>query len=189
MSSTSHAAGCGLVGDGDGVVELGGRELVEVVGDVEVGGPAVGAERCGLGGERVGDAGDVGPAGELGAGLLDGRCVLGVVESAVVGVEHDAGGLPALAREPVVEDVGGVLGLDAGDAFAVVELAAGAALQGHDGDGGHEPQAQHPERVPGAGATEAVQECAHGILLEWWSRDLRDDCSIRERADLRPRRR
>ena len=115
--------------------------------------------------------------------------MLGVVESTVVGVEHDPGGLPALAREPVVEDVGGVLGLDAGHAFAVVERAAGAALQGHDGDGGDEPQAQHPERVPGAGATEAVQECAHGILLGWGSRGLRDDRSIREGADLRPRRR
>ena len=92
--------------------------------------------------------------------------MVGVVESPVVGVEHDAGGLAALAREPVVQDVGGVLGLDAGHALAVVELAAGAALQGHDGDGGHEPEAQHPERVPGAAATEAEQECAHGILLE-----------------------
>src|SRR6478672_7877557 len=85
----------------------------------------------------------------------------------MVGVDDDPGGLPALAREPVVQDVGGVLGLDSGHAFAVVEGAAGAALQGHDGDGGDEPQAQHAEWVPGAGATEAVQECAHGILLGW----------------------
>ena len=47
----------------------------------------------------------------------------------VVGVEHDAGGLAALAREPVVQDVGRVLGLDAGHPLAVVELAAGGALQ------------------------------------------------------------
>ena len=69
------------------------------------------------------------PVGEAGAGLLDGRGVVGVVETPVVGVEHDAGGQAALAREPVVQDVGGVLGLDAGHALAVVELAPGAALQ------------------------------------------------------------
>ena len=40
-------------------------ELVERVGDVEVGGLPVGAERGGLRRERVGDAGDVVPAGEL----------------------------------------------------------------------------------------------------------------------------
>ena len=110
--------------------------------------------------------------------------VLGVVEPPVVGVEHDAGGQAALAREPVVQDVGGVLGLDAGHAFAVVELAAGAALQGHDGDGGHEPEAEHPERVPGAGAAEAVQECAHGILLGWAPPPAGTTCTIQERADL-----
>ena len=79
-----------------------------------------------------------------------------------------------------------MLGLDAGDALAVVELAAGAALQGDDGDGGHEPEAEHPERVPGAVAAEAVQECAHEILLES-ARGLRDDRTIQERADLAPR--
>jgi hypothetical protein len=58
-----------------------------------------------------------------------------------------------------------VLGLDAGDALAVVELAAGAALQGHDGDGGDQPKAEHPEGVPGADATETVEKCTHEILL------------------------
>ena len=85
------------------------------------------------------------------------------------------------------EDVGGVLGLDAGHALAVVELAAGAALQGHDGDGGHEPEAQHPERVPGAGAAEAVQECAHGDPPGMRPRRCGDDCTIQEGADLAPR--
>ena len=56
-----------------------------------------------------------------------------------------------------------------------------------DGDGGHEPEAQHPERVPGAAAAEAVQECAHGILLECGSRGVRDDRTIQEGADLAPR--
>ena len=113
--------------------------------------------------------------------------MVGVVEAPVVGVEHDAGGLAALAREPVVQDVGGVLGLDAGHALAVVELAAGAALQRHDGDGGHEPEAQHPERVPGAAAAEAVQECAHGILLESGPAACGDTSTIQEGADPGPR--
>ena len=105
--------------------------------------------------------------------------MVGVVESAVVGVQHDAGGLAALAREAVVQDVGGVLGLDAGDAEAVVELAAGGALQRDDGDGGDEPEAEHPERVAGAAAAEAEQKCAHGS--SWMgSPRLRDDTTIRE---------
>ena len=113
--------------------------------------------------------------------------VVGVVEAAVVGVEHDAGGLAALAREPVVQDVGGVLRLDARDPDAVVELAAGGALQGDDGDGGHEPEAEHPERVAGAAAAEAEQECAHGILLESGPRRAGRPSTIQERAELRPR--
>ena len=56
------------------------------------------------------------------------ECV-GVVEAPVVGVEHDAGGLAALAREAIGQDVGGVLGLDARHPLAVLELAAHAALQ------------------------------------------------------------
>ena len=127
------------------------------------------------------------PAGELRAGFGDDRRVVGVVEAALVGVEHDAGGLAALAREAVVQDVGRVLRLDAGHALAVVELAAGAALQRDDGDGDHEPEAQHPERVPGAVAAEAVQECAHGILLGVGPAACGDDCTIQERADLAPR--
>ena len=98
-----------------------------------------------------------------------------------------ASGLAALAGEPVVQDVGGVLGLDAGHAVAVVELAAGGALQRDDGDGGDEPEAQHPERVPGAAATEAEQECAHGILLEVGPAACGTDGTIQERADVRPR--
>ena len=70
--------------------------------------------------------------------------------------------LAALAREAVVQDVGRVLRLDAGDPEAVVELAAAGTLQGDDGDGDDQPEAQHPERVPGAAAAEAEQECAHG---------------------------
>ena len=56
-----------------------------------------------------------------------------------------------------------------------------------DGDGGHEPEAQHPERVPGAAATEAVQECAHGILLECGPAACGTTATIQERADLAPR--
>ena len=111
----------------------------------------------------------------------------GVVESAVVDVEHDPRRLPALGWEAVMEDIGGVLGLDAGHPFAVVELSPGAGLQPDDGDGGDEPQAEHPERVAGAGSSKAVQECAHGILLGWGSRRVRDGRSIRERADVAPR--
>ena len=74
-----------------------------------------------------------------------------------------------------------------GHAVAVVELAPGAALQGHDGDGGHEPEAEHPERVAGAAAAEAEQECAHGILLESAPPTCGDTSTIQERADLGPR--
>ena len=45
-------------------------------------------------------------------------------------------------------------------------MAACSALQRHDGDGGDEPEADHPERVAGAAAAEAEQECAHGVLLD-----------------------
>ena len=68
-----------------------------------------------------------------------------------------------------------------------VELAAGAALQRHDGDGGHQPEAEHPERVAGAAAAEAVQECAHGILLGSGPAACGTDSTIQEGADLRPR--
>ena len=61
------------------------------------------------------------------------------------------------------------------------------ALQGDDGDGGHEPEAEHPERVPGAVATEAVQECAHGILLGVGPAACGDSSTIQEGADLAPR--
>ena len=111
----------------------------------------------------------------------------GVVEPPVVGVEHDAGGQAALAREALVQDVGGVLGLDAGHTLAVVELAAGAALQRHDGDGGDQPEAEHPERVPGADAAESVEECAHEILLGLGPAACGDDLTIQECADLWPR--
>ena len=147
----------------------------------------VGADGGSLRRERVGDGGDGGSGAELGAGPLDGGEVVGVVEPPVVGVEHDAGGQATLAREPVVQDVGGVLRLDAGDALAVVELAAGAALQGHDGDGGHQPQAEHPEGVPGADAAESVEKCTHGILLGLGPAASGDDLTIQECADLWPR--
>ena len=42
----------------------------------------------------------------------------------------------------------------------------GAALERDDGDGDKQPNTQHPERVAGAVAAKAVQECAHEILLE-----------------------
>ena len=127
------------------------------------------------------------PRGELGASLVDGRRVAGVVEAPVVGVEHDAGRLAALAREAVVQDVGGVLGLDAGHPLAVVELAAGGALQRDDGDGGDQPDAEHAERVPGTAAAEAVQECAHEILLGCGPAACGDTSTIQEGADLVPR--
>ena len=111
----------------------------------------------------------------------------GVVEASLARVEHDAGGLAASAREPVRQDIGGVLGLDARHPLAVVELAPRGALQGHDGDGGHEPEAQHTERVPGAAAAEAVQECAHRILLGYGPATCGDRSTIRERTDLVPR--
>ena len=48
VSSTLHAAGAGGVGDRRGVVELRGGELVDRVGDVDVGGLPVGADGGGL---------------------------------------------------------------------------------------------------------------------------------------------
>jgi hypothetical protein len=146
-----------------GVVELGGREVVDRVGNVDVCGAAVGAHRGGLWSERIGDCGDVMTGRELLAGSLDRRLVAGVVDAAVVGVEHDARGLAALAGEVVLENVGGPLRFDAGDPDGVVVLAAGGTLQDDEGDGGHEPDPEHPERVTGAAATEAVEECAHGL--------------------------
>jgi hypothetical protein len=182
-----HPAGAGGVGDRHGVVELGRRELVQGVGDVEVGGLPIGADGGRSRGERVRHAGDVGAGGQSGTGLLDGRRVARVIEPPVVGMEHDAAGKAAAAGEPVVQGVGGVLGLDAGHPFAVVELAARTALQGHDGNGDDEPETQHPERVPGAGATEAVQVCAHGILLGWGPATGGDECTIQDGADVVPR--
>jgi hypothetical protein len=113
--------------------------------------------------------------------------VIGVVESPLVGVEHDAGGHAALAREPVVQDIGRVLGLDARHPEAVVELATGGALQHHDSDGRHQPEAQHPERVPGAAATETKQECAHGEPPGPHPAPYGDTSTIHEGAELRPR--
>jgi hypothetical protein len=101
-------------------------------------------------------------------------------------VEHDASRLAALAGEPVGQDIGGVLRLDAGNALAVLELAAGAALQRDNGDSDQQPNADHAERVPSAVAAKAVQECTHEILLES-ARGLRDTATIQERADLAPR--
>ena len=166
MNSVCTPAATGAVGGRLASSSWASVSLSTRVGHVDVGRLAVSADGGGLRHERIGDAGDVVPVDELLAGLGDGRRVVGVVEPAVVGVEHDAGGLAALAGEPVVQDVGGVLGLDAGDAEAVVELAAGATLQRDDGDRGDEPQADHPERVTGAAAAEAEQKCAHGFLLE-----------------------
>jgi hypothetical protein len=109
-----------------------------------------------------------------------------VVEPSAVGAENDARGLTAPAGEAIVQDVGRVLGLDSRNALAVVELAAGAALQRDDGDRDQQPYADHAERVPSAVAAKAVQECTHEILLES-ARGLRDTATIQERADLAPR--
>ena len=160
-----HTIRLGPVGHGHGIVQLLGRQLVERVGDVEVGGLPIGAHGRRLWRQRVGHAGDVGASRELLASPLDGRGVPGAVEASGVGVEHDASGQSALAREAVGEHVGGVLGLDARHPLAVVELAAGAALQRDDDDDDQQPGPEHPERVTGAAAAEAVQECAHGVLL------------------------
>ena len=124
-----HAARVGRVGDGKRVVELRGGQLVEGVGDIEVASLPVGADGRSLRCERVGDGDNGGSSAELGSGLLDGCVVICVVEPPVVGVQHDAGRQPTLAREPVVQDIGGVLRLDARDSLAVVELSAGAALE------------------------------------------------------------
>ena len=82
VSSTCTPPARACRGDRRGVVELRGRELVDRVGDVEVGRLAVGTHRGGLRRERIGDAGDVVPGGELRTGLVDGRRVAGVVEPA-----------------------------------------------------------------------------------------------------------
>ena len=156
-----NAAGLGVARCGLRVVELGDGELVERVGDVDVGGLPVLAECRGLCGERVGDAGDVVAGRQLLTGSVDDGFVVGVVEPAVIDVEDDACGLAGAAGEPVVQDVGGSLRLDAGDTEAVVELAACSALQRHDGDRGDEPEADHPERVAGAAAAEAEKKCTH----------------------------
>ena len=181
-----HAVGAGGVGDRSGVVELCGGKLVERVGDVEVRRLPVGADRGGLRSEWVGDAGDGRALGEGCAGLVDGCVVGGVVEAALVGVEHDAGGLAALAREAVVQDVGGVLGLDAGHPLAVVELAAGRALQRDDGDGGHEPE---PSTRNGCRALLRPRRYRNALTGSSWvgPRTLRDTSTIPEGADLLPR--
>ena len=67
------------------------------------------AERRGLRGERIGDAGDVVARRQLLTGLVDGRFVVGVVEPAVIGVEDDASRLAGVAGESVLQDVGGSL--------------------------------------------------------------------------------
>ncbi len=158
----------GAVGYVRRVVELGGGELVDGVRDVDVPRPAVGAGRS----RR--DAGDVVAVSELVLDPAHGRRVLGVVEATVIGVEHDPGRLAAVAREPVVQHVGRVLGFDARDAEAVDELTAGATLESDDGDGGDDPDAQHPERVAGATAAETEQECAQRILLVGGPLGVRD---------------
>ena len=158
--------GAGAFDNRHGVLELGSGQLVDRVGDVDVGGPPVGAEGRRLRRKRIGHAGHVVARGESRSGFFDRRGVADVVEAAVVGVKHDAGGLAALAREPVIEDISRVLGLDSRHSEAVVELTPGASLERHDGDRSHEPEAQDPERVLGAAVAEAEQECAHGILLE-----------------------
>ena len=81
-----------------------------------------------------------------------------------------------------------MLGLDARNALAVVELSARPGVYPDNGDGGDEPDGEHDERVPGAVAAKAVQECTHEILLES-AHGLRDDLTFQERADLAPRRR
>ena len=93
--------------------------------------------------------------------LIDAGAVRRVVETPVVGVEHDARARTGLAGEAILQDVGRVLRLDPWDAEGVVVLATGAALHRHDDERGHEPEPEHPERVAGAAAAEAVQKCTH----------------------------
>ncbi len=145
------------------VVEVGHGELCRRVRHVDVRRGAARTDRSGLRCERIGHAGDVLPGRQPPAGLLDGRAVPGIVEPAITRVEHDASGLTTLSGKPGRQDVGRFLRLDSGDTEAVIELSAEAALQRHDGERGHEPDAEHPERVAGAAATEAVQESTHGL--------------------------
>ena len=158
------------------------RQRVDGVREVDVRGAAVGAQRCRLGIERVGDARDVGAGGELLSDPFDGRVVWDVVEPAGVDVEHDPCGLPATARESLVEDVDGSLRLGTGNSERVRELATGGALSSDDGDRDQQPDADHTERVPGAAAAESEEKCAHGNLLDV-ARPMRDDVTIEEGAD------
>ena len=128
------------------------------------------------------------PAASWCAGLVDGRRVGGVVEAPVVGVEHDAGRLAALAREAVVQDIGGVLGLDAGHPDAVVELAAGARLAGRRWR--RRPRARR--RAPGTGAGRCCGRGGTGMRSRGPPGVGPAACgtttTIQERADLAPRR-
>ena len=124
-------------------------ELVERVGDVDVGGLPVGAERRGLGRERVGDAGDVVPVGEL----LRGPARRSTGGSASSSRPSSVWSTMRADRPPWLGNrsfrtSAACWDSTPGHAVAVVELAAGAALQRHDGDGGHQPEA----RAPGTGA-------------------------------------
>src|SRR4051812_3816043 len=89
----------------------------------------------------------------------------GVVESSLGGVQHEARARSGLRREPLFEDVRRVLRLDTRNGEVVTERSADAALQRKDDERGHKPHTEHPERVAGGAATEAVQKCTHVILL------------------------
>ena len=107
---------------------------------------------------------------------------VGLVVEPAVGVHHDASDLAAVAGEPVLQDVGRSLRFDPGDAGAVVELAAGRSRGDDDEDGADDPEHEDPEGVPGAAVAEAVEKCAHWILLGVRPR-LRVEATIEERAD------
>ena len=97
------------------------------------------------------------------ASLFNNRLVAGVVKSTSVGVKHDPGAEPALTRKPLLQDVHCMLGLNARDTEAVIELSTERALQRYDGSGDHEPDANHPERVSGTVTAEAKQKCTHAL--------------------------
>ena len=145
-------------------LQPGERRLADLLGglvvlDVGVAdGGVLGADlqRCDLGDVRL--VGDVGHRG------LD-RGRRGVVgQRRVVGrLEHELGRGAGHGGEVGLEDVEGLLRLDAGDVEGVGGLAAPGGADAEDGDGQHRPREQDQAAPTDRGAAEPVEEGGHVV--------------------------
>ena len=136
-----------------------GRGLV--VADRGEGGAAVVGEPAGRV-EGVLDRRDVRLSGDLGERGLDVALGPGPLERAVAGAEDDDGLRARLGLEALLEEVLGLLGLDARDGEVVLEAAA-------DGDGPADQRGHGEQHGEGGGARAAAdegcdvgEEIAHG---------------------------